>query len=474
MTAAICWFRRDLRLRDNLALLEAARRGQNQVVALFIIDPELLAPVGPTRAAYLEATVQALNDELAGALTVREGRPEDVLRDVLSEVGARVVVATEDFAPRGRQRDAQVAESLASDGCTLVLVDSPYVVRPGTVVTKSGTPSKVFTPFRRYWEEQPLPAPQARPSDVEWLALSGVSVGRISSLAARRRPDYFGDLPDQVAHFDPRVGEVGAHAVLDEFVGKVANYDDERNFPAVSATSGLSPHLRFGTIHPRQVLARTNGTSRGADVFRSEIAWREFYADVLFHHPTSTWEPLQKVMDNLDVDRDAAAVQRFHAWARGETGYPLVDAGMRQLATEGWMHNRVRMVTASFLVKHLHLDWRWGAAWFMWCLVDGDVASNQHGWQWVAGTGTDAAPFHRVFNPTLQAERFDPTGEYVRRYIPALTTTAPDCLQPGGGSGLLVPVGYVAPIIDAARERDVALARYAAVRATPADAGKDR
>ena len=177
-------------------------------------------------------------------------------------------------------------------------------------------------------------------------------------------------------------------------------------------------------------------------------------------------------MNHLPVDTDAKARERFRAWARGETGYPLVDAGMRQLLDTGWMHNRVRMVAASFLVKHLHLDWRWGAKWFMWRLLDGDVASNQHGWQWAAGTGTDAAPYHRVFNPTLQAERFDPDGAFVHQFIPELSgVAAPQCLQPGGGDGLLAPPNYVRPIIDAKTERDEALRRFALARETAANRG---
>jgi deoxyribodipyrimidine photo-lyase len=186
---------------------------------------------------------------------------------------------------------------------------------------------------------------------------------------------------------------------------------------------------------------------------------------VLWHHPESVRSVLQPSLAHLRVDNDAQAVERFQSWARGETGYPLVDAGMRQLLTEGWMHNRVRMVAASFLVKHLHLDWRWGARWFMWRLIDGDLASNQHGWQWTAGTGTDAAPFHRIFNPTLQAERFDPDGTYVRRFIPALANVpAPQCLRPGAGAGLLAPDGYAQVIVDVALERDEALKRCAEAR----------
>jgi deoxyribodipyrimidine photo-lyase len=200
-------------------------------------------------------------------------------------------------------------------------------------------------------------------------------------------------------------------------------------------------------------------------VFASEICWREFYADVLFHNPHSTSQNLQRQFDHLEVDMGVEAIQKFQSWALGKTGFPLVDAGMRQLLTEGWMHNRVRMVAASFLVKHLHIDWRWGARWFMWRLIDGDIASNQHGWQWTAGCGTDAAPFYRVFNPTLQGERFDKDGEYVRRYVPELQEIpAPQCLQPGALGGILTPSDYVDPIVDASVERDEALRRYQLIK----------
>lgn len=463
---SIFWFRRDLRLTDNIALWAAVTAGRGDVVGVFVIDPDLLASVGPARAHYLRATLQALTDSMDGALCVRVGQPGAVLAAVAQSVGATTIFATGDFSPQGQQRDHAVANELAPLGITVSYRDSPYVVPPGTVVTKMGTPSKVFTPFRRYWELEPRPAPLAAP-DVQWISLDHDELDELLVLSGRHRPEYFGDLPDTVPAFDARVGEVGAWATLESFLSAVPLYDEQRNTPGIEGTSRLSPHLRFGTIHPRQILARTDGASRGSEVFRSEIAWREFYADVLYHHPDSTWRVLQSSLEQLEVDTDEAAVARFQTWARGETGYPLVDAGMRQLLHEGWMHNRVRMITASFLVKHLHLDWRWGAKWFMWRLIDGDVASNQHGWQWTAGTGTDASPFHRVFNPTLQAERFDPDGTYVRRWVPELRgVSAPQCLQPGGGDGLLRPASYPVPMVDANEERQEALARFARARGT--------
>lgn len=461
VSPVIFWFRRDLRLSDNPALLEAARRGEGRVVPVFVIDPELAGSSGPARAAYLKETLRALDASLEGRLVLRCGEPTAELLEVARATGAREVLATEDFAPAGRSRDARVHRDLAAVGIATTYLDSPYVVRPGTVRTKTGTPCKVFTPFRRGWESEPLPPPLDPVSGVTWCETARAELSELDGAVAQRRPEYFGDLPDDLPRFDSRVGELGAQATLREFLSHVGEYADTRNLPGVAGTSRLSPHLRFGTIHPRQVLHATDSASRGAEVFRSEICWREFYADVLFHHPDSTWRELQPALTGLRVDRDDAAVERFTLWARGETGYPLVDAGMRQLLAEGWMHNRVRMVCASFLVKHLHLDWRWGAKWFMWRLIDGDVASNQHGWQWTAGTGTDASPYHRIFNPTLQAERFDPEGDYVRRYVPELAgVAAPQCLQPGGGEGLLAPANYRTPMIDAATEREEALARF--------------
>ncbi len=427
---------------------------------VFVIDPQIAASSGPARAAYLSETLRALDGSLDGHLVLRRGDPAKELADVARESGAHEVIATEDFAPAGRSRDARMRSALARRGVSVAFLDSPYAVRPGTVRTRSGTPFKVFTPFRRGWDREPVAEPLDRIGGVTWHRASTVEVSELTGVVARR-PEYFGNLPDDVPRFDPRGGEEGAHATLQEFAARVEGYARTRNLPAQEGTSRLSPHLRFGTIHPRQVLAATSGPSQGSQVFRSEVCWREFYADVLFHHPDSARRELRPAMAYLRVDRDDAAVARFQRWARGDTGFPLVDAGMRQLLVEGWMHNRVRMVCASFLVKHLHLDWRWGARWFMWRLVDGDVASNQHGWQWTAGTGTDASPFHRIFNPTLQAERFDPDGRYVRRYVGELADVrAPRCLQPGAGAGLFAPAGYVAPMIDAAVERQVALARF--------------
>jgi deoxyribodipyrimidine photo-lyase len=269
-----------------------------------------------------------------------------------------------------------------------------------------------------------------------------------------------GDLPPQP--WLPAAGEVAAHERFDEFVAAgMRQYDERRDQPAVDGTSRLSAALRWGHLHPVRVLAAT-GPDRGSEVFASEICWREFYADVLYRDPSSSWQNLNQQMNAMPIDTDAAALRKFHRWADGTTGFPIVDAGMRQLLATGWMHNRVRMIVASFLVKDLHLPWQWGARHFMQHLLDGDLASNSHGWQWTAGTGTDAAPYFRVFNPTSQGQRFDPDGEYVRRWVRELAHI--DGAAVHTPAPLLAP-DYPSPMVDHSAERDEALARYRSIRA---------
>ena len=434
-SAVVIWFRRDLRLADHPALCAAADEARSlgrPVVPLFVVEDGLMAGGGPNRQAYLVRTLAALDTAVGGALTLRRGRPEDVVPAVAAEVGASTVFATGDCAPYGRRRDARVAHALSGAGRSLVRIGSPYAVSPGRVLTVGGGPYRVFTPFRRGWSAHAWPEPIGVTAGVTW-ASAGSEVAPTDL-----EPD-----PESVTADLPAAGEPAAVELVERFLdGPVTTYGDDRNRPDLEGTSRLSPHLRFGTVHPRQLLARVPPGPSG-ETFRSELAWREFYADVLWHRPDSAWASLSPVGANLRSDTGPAADARFEAWAEGRTGYPLVDAGMRQLRDEGWMHNRVRMLVASFLVKDLHLEWQRGAAHFLDLLVDGDLASNNFGWQWVAGTGTDAAPFYRVFSPDRQAERFDPDGVYVERYVPEHGT--PD---------------YPVPIVDHAVERIEALARW--------------
>lgn len=443
MSNVVVWFRRDLRVEDHPALRRAADEAAASggvVIPLFVADDRLLAGAGANRRAYLADTLGTFNSDLDGFLGIRRGRPEDVVAGVAAEHGADLVVATGDCAPYGRERDRRVAAALGAEGKTLALVGSAYAVSPGRVMTGAGAPFRVFTPFRRAWASHGWPAPLDRPTGIRWRSpgegagdRGGLTVGA-SDLA----PDS-----NEAAGELAAAGSEAAHGALEAFLdGPVNGYAEDRNRPDLDATSRLSPHLRFGTIHPRQVLAAVP-EGRSAEVFCSEIAWREFYADVLWHRPDSAWNSLSPVGAHLRWDVGPEADEHFRAWTEGRTGYPLVDAGMRQLLAQGWMHNRVRMLVASFLVKDLHIDWRRGARHFMDHLIDGDVASNSHGWQWVAGTGTDAAPFYRIFSPERQAERFDPEGTFVARWVPEFGT--PD---------------YPAPIVDHGVERHEALARW--------------
>jgi deoxyribodipyrimidine photo-lyase len=453
MAVSVMWFRRDLRLSDNPALAAAARHAgpDGEVVVLFCLDDRLRRPSGDARLAFLSGCLRALDDDVDGRLVVRPGRPADVVADVATAAGATAVFAAEDFGPYGRRRDDEVTHALAGDGVAFERVGSPYAVPPGEVRTQAGEPYKVFTPFSRAWADHGWPEPIPAPGSVRWAKVPA------------RRGDGIPEAPKVDAQL-PEPGEGAATRAVRRFWdGRLAAYADARDRPGVDATSRLSPYLKWGCLHPRQLLAKL-GRGESHRTFRNELCWREFYADVLWHRPDTVHQAFLPEMRAMEVDTGPGTDERFRAWAEGRTGYPIVDAAMRQLLAEGWMHNRARMIVASFLVKDLHLDWTRGARWFMDHLVDGDLASNQHGWQWVAGTGTDAAPYFRVFNPTSQGERYDPAGDYVRRYVPELRHVAGKAIHrpwdlPGGP-----PPGYPPRIVDHDEEREEALRRYEAVR----------
>jgi deoxyribodipyrimidine photo-lyase len=354
---------------------------------------------------------------------------------------------TNDFTPYARDRDRAVVDALP-DGVTGVATGTPYAVPPGTVRNGSGEPYKVFTPFSRAWRAQGWDDPVPAPRSVDWLAAdSDDEVAAMLDQALEEAPDSM-----------PKPGEDAAARRLSSFLeGDLGGYADHRDNPGADRTSRLSPYLKLGLIHPRQILAKTAGSGgKGGRTFESEIAWREFYADVLFQHPRSAWEDLRPVA-GLTYDDNPDGVE---AWRTGTTGFPIVDAGMRQLVAEGWMHNRVRMITASFLTKDLHVWWPVGARHFLDHLVDGDLASNNHGWQWVAGTGTDAAPYFRVFNPVTQGLKFDPDGDYVRRWVPELAHLSGKATHEPWDAEDGYAHGYPRRVIDHAEERRRALDRY--------------
>ncbi|MBN6034831.1 deoxyribodipyrimidine photo-lyase [Amycolatopsis sp. 195334CR] len=444
---AILWFRRDLRLGDHAALLTAAKSA-SRVLALYVLDDALLKPSGAPRVAFLHGCLRALDDQLSGRLLVVRGDPEKVLPELAKAIGARSVHVHADTAPYGRKRDRAVAAELDRHGVDWVETGSSYAITPGRITKPDGEPYRVFTPFFRAWLRHGWPSPaKTSASTVDWITpdgLPGVDLPADPDLGSMRLPEP---------------GERAALATWERFREEgLAGYDARRDRPDLDGSSRLSPYLRWGCVHPRTLLADLGDED---EAFRAELAWREFHADVLWHRPETARRNYNSRFDGMQHETGAAARSVFETWCEGRTGYPVVDAGMRQLLAEGWMHNRVRMIVASFLVKDLHLPWWWGARHFMRHLVDGDLASNQLNWQWVAGSGTDAAPYFRIFNPITQGEKFDPSGEYVRRYVPELAGLSGKTVHQPWKAGL--PDGYPAPVVDHAHERRVALERYGAL-----------
>ncbi len=438
---AIIWFRRDLRISDHPALL-AAIEASDEIVPLFIMDSRIADKSGSFRLAYLAQSLRSLDQSLNEKLLIIAGDPSEVLKDVMSRYGATSVHVSADYTPYGVARDAKVIEN----GIELTQTGSPYAVAPGRVRKSDETPYRVYTPFYRAWCTHGWRAPAPKPLNIK----------AAEPLTGDR------NFPDWNTEIDISAGENVALDRWQEFqINGLDSYDENRNFAGIDGTSRLSAHLRWGEIHPRTLLAKL-GDSKAHDVFRKEISWREFYADVLHHNPHTTWDyyaPRFKEMRYEEPD------SKFGAWCEGKTGYPFVDAAMRQLVQTGWMHNRTRMVVASFLVKDLHLEWQHGARFFGQHLIDFDVASNSHGWQWTAGCGTDASPYYRVFNPIEQGKRFDANGDYIRKYIPELAhLSAAEIHEPwlylDGYSN-----GYVERIVDHAVERIESLERLAEIKA---------
>ena len=470
MNTAIWWIRRDLRLTDNQALSAALARA-DRVVPVFIFDPALLASpyLSPTRLAFLLGGLRQLQADLQARgshLIIRQGGPRDELAALLSESDAGSIFAEEDFTPYARRRDARVAQSLP-----LKLTGGLVVHGPGTVLKADGAPYTVFTPFSRAWKSLSLPsvgavlpAPPQIPTPPE-----------LSSQPIPVEPA----LPPSI-EFAP--GEVEAQRRLAAFVDgddpPVHRYARARDRIDLAGTSGLSPYLRLGMLSARQAIVAARQTitaasdaeaSRGAETWLDELIWREFYIHILYHFPHVRAMSFREDLRHVAWNDDETA---FAAWCAGRTGYPIVDAAMRQLAQTGWVHNRARMIVASFLVKDLLIDWRRGERWFMQHLVDGDPAANNGGWQWTAGTGTDAAPYFRVFNPVLQGQKFDPDGTYVRRWVPELAGVPnkfihqpwamPPALQ--RQVGCIIGQRYPAPIVDHAHARERTIAAYAHAR----------
>lgn len=453
----IWWIRRDLRLEDNQALTAALADGAG-VLPVFILDEGLLVKPAEKRQGFLSAGLRALKGELnrrGSDLIIRRGDPAVELSRLAAECGADCVFAEADISPYARQRDAAVAKSVK-----LQLVHGLCVHPAGVVRRMDGSPYTVFTPFSRAWKALPvnsrvLPAPEVLPPvpQVESLEIPAVPT-----------PEGF------------PAGEGEARRRLAAFIdGPIFEYGSGRDRLDLDGTSVLSPYLRFGMISANQTVAAArraaanapDAQSRGGcEAWLNELIWREFYQSILFHFPYVLKTAFRPLMRNI-AWRDAP--EDLQAWQNGLTGYPVVDAGMRQLAATGWMHNRARMITASFLVKHLLINWQDGERWFMRRLVDGDPAANNGGWQWTAGTGTDAAPYFRIFNPILQGKKYDPEGAYVRRWVPELAAVPVKYIHSPWempvdeqrNAGVVLGEHYPAPIVDHGFARQRVLAAYA-------------
>ncbi|MGA1577559.1 MAG: cryptochrome/photolyase family protein [Steroidobacteraceae bacterium] len=469
MKTAIVWFRRDLRLTDNPAL-EAALGQFENVVALYIHAPDEEAPWAPGAASrwWLHHSLAALSESLAargGRLRLERGDSGQVLLQVARQTGAQAVFWNRLYEPALVRRDTAIKQLLTESGLQATSCNGALLFEPWTVKTGSGGPYKVFTPFWRSCQRDlsTLVAPRPAPTRLSCSSERGGIELQALELLPRIRWDV-----GMSRHWQP--GEVGALARLDQFVeAAVLRYDEDRNRPDRPGSSRLSPHLHFGELSPRQALAAASRPdltgSAGAESFIRELGWREFAHHLLYHFPHTTDAPLDGRFTGLEWQDDPAALA---AWQRGRTGFPIVDAGMRELWETGWMHNRVRMIVASLLTKNLFMRWQDGARWFWDTLVDADLAANTLGWQWTAGCGADAAPYYRVFNPVLQAEKFDPERQYLRRWLPELAALPDKWLarpweapsEVLGKAGVTLGNQYPLPVVDPRGSRDDALRRF--------------
>ncbi len=470
MALSIWWIRRDLRLTDNPAL-HAALANSDGVIPLFVLDPNLWQGrwFSQRRGNFLLSNLEYLDSELrirGSQLIIRRGQPKQALSELTQKFEVDAIYSEEDLTPYARKRDSQIAETLP-----LKLVGGTSVHHPSSILKNDGTPYKVYTPFMQRWKELSPPTPfDILPAPNQITSPKGIISQPLNQVS------YNSDVTGFPA------GEQSAQEILAAFTdgpdAPIFSYQELRNRPDLNSTSKLSPYFRFGLISIRQAVttafsaiqsAKGDSQRNSAETWLNELIWREFYNYVLFHYPDSLRNSFRTEYSDLPWINDA---EDFSAWKVGRTGFPLVDAAMRQLAETGWMHNRARMVTASFLVKNLLIDWRWGEAWFMKNLLDGDPAANNGGWQWVAGTGTDAAPYFRIFNPITQSQKFDPSGKYIRSWVPELRSV-PDryihtpwkmSQSEQRSAKCLIGMDYPEPIIDLQYSRQRALDAYQKVR----------
>lgn len=460
---ALLWLRRDLRLHDHAALYHAARAARH-VVAVFIFDSDILQglPRQDRRVEFIWECVSALKQELearGSSLIVRHGRAVELIPQLAAEYAAEAVFCNRDYEPQASDRDALVAEQLTAVGRHLYSYKDQVVFECDELLTQAGKPFGVFTPYKNAWLKKLTPMYlQPYPAEANYLSLPAQAMPTLAELGFERTNlQQLAILP----------GSEGAAHTWQDFMGRIDRYHETRDFPALKGPSYLSVHLRFGTISIRRLVNYAfNHGGAGAQTWLSELIWREFYQQLLWQHPALAQGHAYKAdFDDIAWPNPAG---HFEAWCQACTGYPVVDAAMRQLNQTGYMHNRLRMVAASFLVKDLHVDWRWGEAYFAEHLIDFDLAANNGGWQWCASTGCDAQPWFRIFNPVTQSQKFDSAGKFIKRYLPELAAVparyiyAPWLLTPAQQQEYGVQIGrdYPEPIVDHAAARALTLAFF--------------
>ena len=466
---ALVWFRRDLRSFDHAALYHALKQAR-RVHCVFVFDTEILdrlAERADRRVEFIWHSVAELRQallDMGGGLHVLHGRARDLVPELARQLGAQAVFVNGDYEPQALERDAEVGRRLAQADCVLHASKDQVIFEKDEVLTRDGRPFTVFTPYKRAWLAELRP-----------LHVQGYQVGRYSDALARHQGSMpsladLGFTPTNLRQIRLPTGMSGGAELFRDFLGRIDGYRDQRDYPGVRGVSYLSVHLRFGTISIRE-LVRTAASihSQGAETWLSELIWREFYFAILHHFPHVASRAFRPEYDAIRFpDRD----DYFAAWCEARTGYPLVDAAMRQLNSSGYMHNRLRMVAASFLVKHLHSHWRRGEQFFAAKLNDFDLAANNGGWQWCASSGCDAQPYFRIFNPVTQSQRFDPEGRFIRLYLPELAAVdtrhihEPWKMSPAEQLAAGVEIGrdYPAPIVDHGAARARTLELYAAVK----------
>ena len=484
----LIWFRRDLRVQDQHALYMALKHCQ-QVYCVFVFDTHILAPLpkADRRVEFIQESLVDLESELKKfansedikLITLHGDSTTEILK-AASLLKVQAVFTNHDDEPYSLKRDAMVRGKLAELGISFFEFKDHVIFERSEVLTQGGTPYGVFTPYKNSWLKN------VTDEDLESFDISAYKT-RLAKLKDSDKKHFsntvhsledIGFLFTNLKNLPIRTGIQGGEYLFKDFLKRMDTYNETRDFPFIKGPSYLGVHLRFGTVSIRKLvrtaLERTQNGSAGAAVWLSELIWRDFYAQILHHHPRVVQNAFKPEYDNIQWEDDKTAKKLFEAWCNAQTGYPIVDAAMHQINSTGYMHNRLRMVVASFLVKDLGIDWRWGESYFAQHLIDFDLASNNGGWQWASSSGCDAQPYFRIFNPISQSKRFDPKGQFIHRYLPALADLGEkDIHAPWEASdltlqsaGLVLGKNYPKPIVDHAKARERTLMRYSVVKST--------